>query len=119
MGIELEGMDKAITMIADQEILWGEKRRAVIAAAEHAQEDAYQASLALQDKGYLKKSWKVSFYNDQDNATARVYSKTYHDIYNELGSPTNMKNVGFFSRAIEHNRGKYYDIMIREIFDDK
>lgn len=116
MGVEFEGLESVISMLDDEEILWPQQRRAVSAAAEQAKEDAEQASAEIRDTGYLEKHWKMSFYNDEGQATARVYSTAYHDIYNEYGSPNNNANIGFYTRSVERNRKKYYDIMIDEVY---
>lgn len=116
MGVKFEGLESVISMLDENELLWPQKRRAVMAAAEQAKEDAEQASAEIRDTGYLEEHWKVSFYNDEGEATARVYSSAYHDIYNEFGSPNNMKHVGFYTRSVERNRENYYDIMVDEVF---
>ena len=116
MAIIMNGMDQVITLLEGDEILWAKKREALRAAALDAEIDATEASQSIKDTGMLEKSWKSSFYSDDGVATARVYSKSYHDIYNELGSPRNMFHVGFFSRTIDRNKEKYIDTIIKGVF---
>ena len=118
MGASVSGIPAMLSFVQDEEILWPKKRRALIAAAEQAREDASNASAEIQDTGFLKRNWKWSFFNDDGVATANVYSNATHDIYNELGSPKNMKHVGFYSRSVDANMDKYYDIIMEEILDD-
>lgn len=118
MGVKVSGMPEMLSIFQEEEILWPKKRRALIAAAEQAREDAQGASAEIRDTGFLERNWKWSFFNDDGIATANVYSKATHDIYNELGSPKNMKHVGFYSRNVDQNMDKYYDIIMEEILDD-
>lgn len=116
MGIEVKGMPEIISLLQDDEILWAVKRRTLRDVALEATLDANDASAQIKDTGMLEKSWRNSFYSDEGIATARVYSTSYHDIYNELGSPKNMKHVGFYSRTVDANMEKYYDMIEEGVF---
>lgn len=116
MGLEVKGMPEIITLLQDDEILWAVKRRTLRDVAMEAMLDANDASQAIKDTGMLEKSWRNSFYSDEGIATARVYSTSYHDIYNELGSPKNMKHVGFYSRTVDSNMEKYQDMIQEGVF---
>lgn len=118
MGIKVEGIPQIISMVQDEEILWPKKREVLRAVAEEARHDAAEASAAIKDTGFLERNWKWRFWNDDGVATASVYSTAYHDIYNEFGSPTNRKHIGFYSRDVDANLDKYYELIERGIFDD-
>jgi hypothetical protein len=118
MGIKLDGFDNVLAVVQDEEIMWAVKRKTLIEVAEEAAKDASEASHEIQDTGMLKKMWKFSFYNDDGVATARVYSSAYHDIYNEFGSPTNRKHIGFYSRNVDANLEKYWKMIEEGILDD-
>lgn len=116
MAVIMNGLDRIITLLQDDEILWAKKRDTLRAVAIEAQTDASEASQSIKDTGMLEKSWRYSFYSDEGIATSRVYSKSYHDIYNEYGSPSNMKHVGFYSRTVDRNREKYIEMIIKGVF---
>lgn len=118
MGLKLEGVPAFISLVQDQEILWAVKRKVLSAVAEEARHDAAEASADIRDTGFLEKNWKWSFYNKDGVATANVYSNATHDIYNELGSPTNRKHIGFYSRNVDDNIDKYYEMIEEGVLDD-
>lgn len=118
MGIKVEGMPEMIELLRDEEIMWSVKRKVLREVAEEGRKDAEEASFEIRDTGFLERNWKTSFYSDEGVASASVYSTATHDIYNELGSPTNMAHVGFFSRAVDANENKYLDMMEEGILDD-
>lgn len=119
MAIRVEGMPSMFSLFKDEEITWAKKRRTLTLVAENGVQDAQDASFQIQDKGILKKTWRWSFYSDDGVATSAVYSKATHDIYNELGSPSNRKHIGFYSRAVDENTDKYYELMEEGVLDDR
>lgn len=119
MSLEVKGMPEIFSMLEDEEILWAVKRRTLRNVAENARHDAADASAAIKDTGYLERNWKYSYYVQDEVATSAVYSNAYHDIYNELGSPTNRQHIGFWSRTVDRNTEKYLQMMEEGILDDK
>lgn len=100
-NIIVDGFDEIFTELDDMDISDYKKRNALKSAAEIGQEVASDAS--YRRTGKLSESWKVKATRVDGNIGYRVYSSSTWDIYNELGSPTNRKHIGFFTNAIDTN----------------
>ena len=115
--IQVEGFDEVFIELDDMDISDFKKRKALNAAADDAIEVASDAS--YRRTGKLSRSWNKRSKRVDGNIGVQVYSKSFHDIYNELGSSKNKKHIGFFSRAIDRNTDKFMETIERGVLDGK
>ncbi|OLS02884.1 HK97 gp10 family phage protein [Tissierella creatinophila] len=113
----VEGFDEIYADLDDMNISDFKKRRVLNDVADDAVKVASQAS--YKRTGRLSKSWKKRPKRVDGNIGVQVYSKSYHDIYNELGSSKNKKHVGFFSRAINENTDKFFKKIEKGVLNGK
>lgn len=115
--IKVEGFDEIYTDLDDMDISDYKKRKVLNGVADKAVKVASDAS--YKRTGRLSKSWEKRNKKVDGNVGVQVYSKSYHDIYNELGSSKNKSHVGFFSRAIDENTDSFMDEIEKGVLDGK
>mgnify|MGYP001430262238 CR=1 FL=1 len=115
--IKVEGFDEIFIELDDMDISDFKKRKVLNEVADDGIKVASEAS--FKRTGKLSKSWNKRSKRVDGNIGVQVYSKSYHDIYNELGSSKNKRHIGFFSRAIDQNTDKFMDKIVRGVLDGK
>lgn len=111
--IQVEGFDEIYADLDDMDISDFKKRKVLNEAADDAIQVASDAS--YRRTGRLSKSWNKRPKRVDGNIGVQVYSKSHHDIYNELGSSRNKRHIGFFSRAIDKNTNKFMETIERGV----
>ena len=65
----------------------------------------------------MKKRWKSSIRRIDGDLGFEVKGDTLEDIYNEFGSSSNKKHVGFFSNAVDKVSDKAVKTIINEVLE--
>lgn len=115
--IKVDGFDEIFIELDDMDISDYKKRKVLNEVADDAVKVASQAS--YKRTGRLSKSWNKRSKRVDGNIGVQVFSKSYHDIYNELGSSKNKKHIGFFSRAIDTNTEGFLKKIERGVLNGK
>lgn len=113
MAIVVEGFIDLEKGIDDMQISDRKKKDVLYKAASYAQRKVEEATYAR--TGELKRSWRTQYQRLDGNWSMRLYSRASHDIYNEFGSSTNKKHIGFFSGEIDRQFSKITDIMVKGV----
>lgn len=115
MGIEIKGFDDIFKDLDDLNISDKKKRKALKIGAEIVRSSVIDNTPVR--TGKMKKRWKSSIRRIDGDLGFEVKGDTLEDIYNEFGSSTNKKHIGFFSKAVDKVSDKAVQIIASEVLE--
>ena len=115
MAIRIQGFEDIFKDLDDMNISDKKKRNALRNGAEIVRDEVVKSSPV--GTGKMKDRWKSRVRRIDGDLGFEVKGDTVEDIYNEFGSTTNKKYIGFFSKAVDRVSDKTVKMIIDEVLE--
>jgi HK97 gp10 family phage protein len=114
-GIEVEGMDEFTDMLEDMTIDEADEKKAMRKAIKPIADEVERNSPV----GYTGKLKKISKTVKKEGlaTVGIVRTKVFYDIFQEFGTSTQKKNVGYFERSVNSTKDEATGILAKELLD--
>ncbi|EKO1913619.1 hypothetical protein PZQ55_002707 [Clostridium botulinum] len=114
-GIEIEGMEEFTDFLQDMTLTESDERKAVREAIKPIANEVEKNS----PTGYTGRLKRISETVKKEGlaTVGLVRTTVFYDIFQELGTSKQKKNVGYFERSVKSTEDKALSILAKELLD--
>lgn len=113
--ISMEGLEEFQQLLEDMTLTEADERNSIRKAIKVIA-DEVESNSPVGKSGKLSKV-KVSVKKDGFGVYGEVRTGAFYDIFNEIGTSYQKKNVGYFERSVTSTQDKAVEILVKELLD--